>query len=67
VVQPFILDSSLTGLTSGRYALVKANSITGYVGATVTCNVPGRTVLGVSQENVNFSGTTKACIVVTLA
>lgn len=66
-VQPLALDSSLTGLTSGRYVLVKASSITGYTnGATVS--VPaGRTLIGVSRENVNVSGTNKDCIVATLA
>ena len=63
-VQPFDLSAATMG--SGRWVLVKANSITGYVGATVT-PPSGRTVVGVSQEAVNFSGTTWQCVVVTLA
>ncbi len=63
-VQPFDLSSA--GMGSGRWVLVKANSITGYVGSTVT-PPSGRTVVGVSQEAVNFSGTTWQCVVVTLA
>lgn len=63
-VQPFDLSSAT--MSSGRWVLVKANSITGYVGATVT-PPSGRTVVGVSQEAVNFSGTTWQCVVVTLA
>ncbi len=63
-VQPFDLSSA--GMSSGRWVLVKANSITGYVGSTVT-PPSGRTVIGVSQEAVNFSGTTRQCVVVTLA
>lgn len=63
-VQPFDLSTATMG--SGRWVLVKANSITGYVGATVT-PPSGRTVVGVSQEAVNFSGTTWQCVVVTLA
>ena len=62
-VQPFDLSSATMG--SGRWVLVKATSITGYVGATVT-PPSGRTVVGVSQESVNFSGTTWQCVVVTL-
>ncbi len=64
-VQQFDLSSATMG--SGRWVLVKANSITGYVGATVM-SPSGRTVVGVSQENVNFPADgTKACVVVTLA
>lgn len=63
-VQPF--DLSAATMSSGRWVLVKANSITGYVGSTVT-PPSGRTVVGVSQEAVNFSGTTWQCVVVTLA
>ena len=63
-VQPFDLSSAT--MSSGRWVLVKANAITGYVGATVT-PPSGRTVVGVSQEAVNFSGTTWQCVVVTLA
>lgn len=63
-VQPFDLSSATMG--SGRWVLVKATTITGYVGATVT-PPSSRTVVGVSQEAVNFSGTTWQCIVVTLA
>lgn len=61
-----VFDLSSAGMGSGRWVLVKANSITGYVGSTVT-PPSGRTVVGVSQEAVNFSGTTKQCVVVTLA
>lgn len=64
-VQNFDLSSATMG--SGRWALIKANSITGYVGATITFAPSGRTVVGVSQEAVNFSGTTYQCVVVTLA
>ena len=65
-VQPFDLSAATMG--SGRWVLVKANSITGYVGATITNAPSGRTVVGVSQENVNFPADgTKACVVVTLA
>jgi hypothetical protein len=62
-VQPFDLSSATMG--SGRWVLVKATTITGYVGATVT-PPSSRTVVGVSQEAVNFSGTTWQCVVVTL-
>lgn len=68
-VQQF--DLSNTSLGSGRWVLVRvlasAGSITSYAGATVT-NAPAvRTVVGVSRENVNYSGVTYDCIVVTLA
>lgn len=63
-VQPFDLSSAT--MSSGRWVLVKADSITGWAGATVT-PPSGRTYVGVSQENVSFAGTTKACVVVTLA
>ena len=62
-VQPFDLTSA--GMTAGRYVLVRASSITGYVGATVT-PPSGLSVYSVSQEPVNFAGTTYQCIVVTL-
>jgi hypothetical protein len=64
-VQPFDLSSATMG--SGRWVLVKATTITGYVGATVTPPT-GLTVVGVSQEAVYFpgDGTTKQCVVVTL-
>lgn len=61
-----LFDLSNATMGSGRWVLVKANAITGYVGSTVT-PPSGRTVVGVSQEAVNFSGTTWQCIVVTLA
>ena len=65
VVQPFVLDDSL-GMTAGRYVLLRASvAITGYVGATVTPPT-GLSVYSVSQEAVNYSGTTYQCIVVTL-
>ena len=63
VVQPF--DLSAATMTAGRWVLVKATSIVNYVGATVT-QPSGRTLFGVSQEAVNFSGTTWQCVVVTL-
>lgn len=65
-VQPFDLSSATMG--SGRWVLVKANSITGWAGATVT-PPSGRTFVGVSNELAYFpsDGTTKQCIVVTLA
>lgn len=62
-VQPFDLSSA--GMSAGRWVLVRANSITGYVGATVT-PPSGLSVLGVSRENVNYAGTTYDCVVVTL-
>ena len=65
VVQRFVLDASL-GITAGRWVILRANAITGYVGATVDASATGRTVYGVSQEPVNFAGTTYQCIVVTL-
>ena len=68
-VQPFVLDDSLLTatppLTQGRWVLLRANSITGYVGATVTPPT-GLSVYSVSQEAVNYSGTNYQCIVVTL-
>lgn len=62
-VQPFDLSSATMG--AGRWVLVRASSITGYAGATVT-PPSGRTVYGISRENVNYAGTTYDCIVVTL-
>jgi len=62
-VQPFDLSSAT--MSAGRYVLVRAGSITDYVGATVT-PPSGRTVYSTSQEPVNFAGTTYQCIVVTL-
>ena len=65
-VQNFDLSAATMG--SGRWVLVRAQvGITGYVGATITNAPSGRTVVGVSQEAVNFSGTTWQCVVVTLA
>ena len=65
-VQQFDLSSASIG--SGRWVLVKATTISQYVGSTVTVALP-RVVVGVSQESVYFpgDGTTKQCIVVTLA
>ena len=63
-VQPFDLSSAT--MTAGRYVLVRASSITDYVGATIT-PPSGRTVYSVSNEPVNFpAGGTSPCIVVTL-
>jgi hypothetical protein len=62
-VQPFDLSSAT--MSAGRYVLVRAGSITDYVGATVV-QPSGRTVYSISQEPVNFAGTTYPCIVVTL-
>ena len=62
-VQPFDLSSA--SLTAGRWVILRANAITGYVGATVT-PPSGLTVYSISQEPVNFAGTTYPCIVVTL-
>jgi hypothetical protein len=63
-VQPFDLSSAT--MSAGRYVLVRAGSITDYVGATVV-QPSGRTVYSVSQEPVNFPvGGTSPCIVVTL-
>jgi hypothetical protein len=64
-VQPFVLDASL-GITAGRWVLLRANAITGYVGATVDASATGLTVYSVAREPVNFAGTTYQCIVVTL-
>ena len=61
-VQPFDLSSA--SLTAGRWVILRANAITGYVGATVT-PPSGLTVYSISQELVNFAGTTYQCIVVT--
>lgn len=62
-----LFDLSAATMSSGRWVLVKANAISQYVGATVT-PPSGRTVVGVSQEAVNFPvDGTKACVVVTLA
>lgn len=63
-VQNFDLSAATMG--SGRWVLVKATTISQYVGSTVTVALP-RVVVGVSQEAVNFSGTTWQCVVVTLA
>lgn len=60
-------DLSAATMGSGRWVIVKANLVTGWAGATITNAPSGRTVVGVSRENVNFAGTTKDCIVVTLA
>ena len=65
VVQPFVLDASL-GITKGRWVLLRANAITGYVGSTVDASATGLTVYSVSKEPVNFAGATYQCIVVTL-
>ena len=62
-VQPFDLTSA--GMTAGRYVLVRASSITGYVGATVT-PPSSLSAYSISRENVNYLGTTYDCIVVTL-
>lgn len=62
-VQPFDLTSA--AMTAGRYVLVRASSITGYVGATVT-PPSGLAVYSISRENVNYAGTTYDCVVVTL-
>lgn len=72
-VQPFVLDDALLTttppITAGRWVLVRALSSAGgivqYAGATVTPPT-GLTVVGISRENVNYSGTTYDCIVVTL-
>lgn len=65
--QPIVYDDSLLaqGFGAGRWVAIKANSITNYAGATVTPPT-GYAVYSVSRENVNFAGTTKDCIVVTL-
>lgn len=63
-VQPFDLSSA--SLTAGRWVILRANAITGYVGATVDATGTGLTVYSVSNEPVNFAGTTYQCIVVTL-
>jgi len=67
-LQPIVYDDSLLaqGLGAGRWVAIKANSITGYVGATVDASATGLTVYSVSEEPVNFAGTTYQCIVVTL-
>jgi hypothetical protein len=67
VPQPLVYDDSLVaqGLGAGRWVAVKAGSITGYAGMDVTPPV-GFDVYSVSRENVNFSGTTFDCVVVTL-
>lgn len=68
-VQPIVYDDSLLSatppLTAGRWVAIKAASITGYAGASVTAPT-GLSVYSVSQEPVNFAGTTFQCIVVTL-
>lgn len=64
-VQPIDLTSA--GMISGRWVVIRAQyGLKNYVGATVTPPT-GRTLIGVSREDVNFSGTTWDCIVVTLA
>lgn len=65
---PIVYDDSLVaqGLGEGRWVAVKANSITGYAGADVTAPT-GFKAVAVSQENVNFAGTSFPCVVVTLA
>ena len=63
-VQPFVLADSL-GMTKGRYVLLRANSITGYVGSTVTPPT-GLAVYSVSKEPVTYGATTYQCIVVTM-
>ena len=63
-----IFDLSAASMTAGRYAIVRVlrpNSITNYVGATVT-PPSGLTVYSISSENVSYSGTAYDCIVVTL-
>jgi len=62
-VQQFDLSSA--SLTASRWVILRANAITNYVGATVT-PPSGLTVYSISQEPVNFAGTTYQCIVVTL-
>jgi len=62
-VQQFDLSSA--SLTAGRWVILRANTISQYVGATVT-PPSGLTVYSISQELVNFAGTTYQCIVVTL-
>ena len=70
-VQPFVLDAAMLTvsppISAGRWVLLKAGSISGYAGSTVDSSATGLTVRGVSQENVNFGGTSFPCIVVTLA
>jgi hypothetical protein len=67
-VQPIVLDDSL-GMTAGRWVVIRvlasAGSITGWAGASVTPPT-GLSVYSVSRENVNYSGVTYDCIVVTL-
>ena len=63
VVQPFNLSSATMG--AGRWVLVRANAVTGWVGATVAPPT-GLTAYSVSLEDVNYSGTTYKCVVVTL-
>jgi len=62
-VQQFDLSSA--SLTAGQWVILRANTISQYVGATVT-PPSGLTVYSISQELVNFAGTTYQCIVVTL-
>jgi hypothetical protein len=68
-VQPFVLGDSL-GMPAGRFVLlrapVSAGGILNYAGATVT-PPSNRTLIGVSRENVNYSGVTYDCIVAALA
>jgi hypothetical protein len=60
------VDDSID-LSSGRYVLVRASvGLNQYAGANVTLPI-GRTLLGVSREFVNYSGTQYDCIVATLA
>lgn len=66
-VQPIVYNDNLLaqGLGAGRWVAVKANSITGWAGANVTPPT-GYAAVSVSREYVNFAGTTKDCVVVTL-
>ena len=66
--EPIVYDDSLLaqGLGAGRWVALRAASISGYAGASVTPPT-GYAVSAVSREFVNFAGTTKDCIVVTLS
>lgn len=65
-VQPFAIDPSL-GIGTGRFVLLRSlGGISLWVGATVDLTGTGRTLLGVSRETVNYSGTNYDCVVVTL-
>lgn len=60
-------DLSATPLGSGRWVIIKADAVTGWAGATATPPA-GKVFMGASNEPVRFpDGTTKQCIVVTLA